>query len=198
MHRLFCKLSFFVNIKWSFYRVLAISVLPALVLGKLFDDTIEAVFDATANQVTLNLDGKLEGTRPFTPSKMSFDEVTVGARFYTNGPGAQEVRGPFQGDIAELLVYNRVLTDAETTSVRQYLNRKYGKLAEELPEELKLASAGGVPLVKAKNPPAIQMLQPGFSEPRSGAASVPPHPGHPFPRCHLLEDCKFADFLVSS
>ena len=125
--------------------------------------TIEAVFDATANQVTLNLDGKLEGTRPFTPSKMSFDEVTVGARFYTNGPGAQEVRGPFQGDIAELLVYNRVLTDAETTSVRQYLNRKYGKLAEELPEELKLASAGGVPLVKAKNPPAIQMLQPGFS-----------------------------------
>ena len=125
--------------------------------------TIEAVFDATAKQVTLCLDGKLEGTRPFAPSEMSFDEVTVGARFYTNGPEAQEVRGPFQGDIAELLVYNRVLTDAETTSVRQYLNRKYEKLAEELPGELKLAGSGGVPLVKAENPPAIQMLQPGFS-----------------------------------
>jgi undecaprenyl-diphosphatase len=36
---------FFVNIKWSFYRVLALSVLPALVLGKLFDDKIEAVFE---------------------------------------------------------------------------------------------------------------------------------------------------------
>ena len=125
--------------------------------------TIEAVFDATAKQVKLSLDGKLEGNRPFAPSEMSFDEVTVGSRFYTNGPGAQEVRGPFQGDIAELLVYNRVLTDAETTGVRQYLNRKYEKLAEDLPKELKLSASGGVPLVKAENPPAIQMLQPGFS-----------------------------------
>ena len=71
--------------------------------------TIEAEFDATAKEVKLSLDGKPEGNRPFAPSDMSFDEVTVGARFYTNGPGAQEVRGPFQGDIAELLVYNRVL-----------------------------------------------------------------------------------------
>ena len=124
--------------------------------------TIEAVFDATAKQVKLCRDGKPEGNRPFTPSDMSFDEVTVGARFYTNGPGAQEVRGPFQGDIAELLVYNRVLTDEETRSVRQYLNRKYEKLAEELPGELKLSAFGGVPLVKVENPPAIQMLQPGF------------------------------------
>ena len=36
---------FFVNIKWSFYKVLAIAVLPALILGKLFDDKIEAVFE---------------------------------------------------------------------------------------------------------------------------------------------------------
>jgi len=125
--------------------------------------TIEAVFDGTAKQATLSLDGKLEGNRPFAPSEMSFDEVTVGARFCTNGPGPQAVRGPFQGDIAELLVYNRVLTNAETKNIRQYLNKKYEKLAEELPGELKPASSGGVPLVKEENPPAIQMLQPGFS-----------------------------------
>ena len=29
---------FFINIQWTFYRVLAIAVIPALVLGKLFDD----------------------------------------------------------------------------------------------------------------------------------------------------------------
>lgn len=36
---------FFFNIQWSFYKVLAIAVVPALVLGKLFDDTIESVFE---------------------------------------------------------------------------------------------------------------------------------------------------------
>lgn len=36
---------FFINIQWSFYKVLAIAVVPALVLGKLFDDKIEAVFE---------------------------------------------------------------------------------------------------------------------------------------------------------
>ncbi len=36
---------FFINIKWMFYRVLAIAVIPALVLGKLFDELIESIFE---------------------------------------------------------------------------------------------------------------------------------------------------------
>jgi undecaprenyl-diphosphatase len=36
---------FFVETSWSFYKVLAISVIPALVLGKWFDDKIEQVFE---------------------------------------------------------------------------------------------------------------------------------------------------------
>lgn len=36
---------FFINIQWSFYWVLVIAVIPALILGKLFDDKIEAVFE---------------------------------------------------------------------------------------------------------------------------------------------------------
>ena len=36
---------FLINVSWSFYKVLAIAVIPALVLGKLFDDKIEAVFE---------------------------------------------------------------------------------------------------------------------------------------------------------
>jgi undecaprenyl-diphosphatase len=36
---------FFLETSWSFYKVLAISVIPALVLGKLFDDKIEQVFE---------------------------------------------------------------------------------------------------------------------------------------------------------
>lgn len=36
---------FFINIKWMFYRVLAIAVIPALILGKLFDELIESIFE---------------------------------------------------------------------------------------------------------------------------------------------------------
>ncbi|MDA1231381.1 MAG: ThuA domain-containing protein, partial [Planctomycetota bacterium] len=75
----------------------------------------------------------------------------------------QHMFGPFRGDIAELLVYDRVLTNDETKSVRDYLNTKHAKLAEDLPKELKLSKSGGVALVKVENPPAIQMLHPGFS-----------------------------------
>ena len=34
---------FFKNIQWTFYRTLAIAVIPALILGKLFDDKIESL-----------------------------------------------------------------------------------------------------------------------------------------------------------
>lgn len=124
---------------------------------------VETVVDPATKQIELVVDGKSEGKRPFKAKELSFDEITVGARFYTNGPGVHQVRGPFQGDLTELLVYDRVLSVDETKSVREYLNAKYKKLAEDLPRELKLATSGGVSLVKAENPPQIQMLQPGFA-----------------------------------
>ena len=125
--------------------------------------TIEVVLDSDAKQIRLVMDGRPEGSRSFVPSDLSFDELTVGARFYTNEPGAQQVRGSFHGDIAEVLVYDRVLSESEAKSVRDYLTKKYAKLAEELPRELKLSQKGSTPLAKAENPPVIQMLQPGFS-----------------------------------
>ena len=123
----------------------------------------EVAIDPAIRKVSVINNGKPEGSRDFSPSELSFEQLTVGARFYTNGPGAQEVRGPFHGDVAELLLYDRVLTETETTSVRGYLAKKYEKLAEDLPRELKLTVTGSVPLVKVENPPAVQMLQPGFS-----------------------------------
>ena len=125
--------------------------------------TIEAVIDPALKQVQLSLDGKPEGDRKFVPGAISFDEITIGARFLRNGNGAYEARGPFRGDIAELFVYDRVLTNDETKSIRAYLNKKYKKLTEQLPKELKLSNSGGLSLVKAENPAPIQMLQPGFA-----------------------------------
>lgn len=124
---------------------------------------LEMTIDPITRKVSLLRNGESEGSREFNPAELSFEELTIGARFYTNGPGAQEVRGPFHGDIAEVLVYDRVISDLEAKSVRDYLTKKYEKLADELPHELKLTVTGSVPLVKVQNPPTVQMLQPGFS-----------------------------------
>jgi putative heme-binding domain-containing protein len=91
------------------------------------------------------------------------DEITVGARYYTNGPGPQQVRGFLSGDIAELLVYSRVLRDDETERVRQYLDAKHALLKEALPATLKLAGAAGQLLERVADPPPVQMLVPGFT-----------------------------------
>ncbi len=125
--------------------------------------TFEAVVDPLSKQVRLTLDGVSEGSRPYEPSELSLEQLTIGGRYYTNGPGVQQVRGPFQGDIAELLVYDRVLSQAETESVRDYLKTKYATLAVELPKSLDLDRSAGEPLVLAENPPAVQMLVPGFT-----------------------------------
>jgi tetratricopeptide (TPR) repeat protein len=94
---------------------------------------LEAVVAPQTRTVRLFVDGKLSGERPFAPGPLRLDEVTVGARYYTNGPGPQQVRGFLQGDIAEVLIYSRTLSADEAKAVRQYLARKYARLKEALP-----------------------------------------------------------------
>lgn len=125
--------------------------------------TVETIVDAGAKNVRLVVDGKPSGTRPFTPTSLSFDALTVGARAYTNGPGAQQVRGHVKADLAEVLIYDRVLSTSESELVRKYLSTKYAKLAEELPNQLTLEQAPGIELMKPEHPPDIQMLIPGFT-----------------------------------
>lgn len=125
--------------------------------------TIETVIDAKSREVRLIMDGKPAGSRPFVPASLSVEAFTVGARAYTNGPGPQQVRGHLKGDFAEVIAYDRVLSTAESVAVRKYLQAKYAKLAEELPRELKLDPNSGIQLVKAQNPPDVQMLVPGFT-----------------------------------
>ncbi len=125
--------------------------------------TIQAVIDGETQGVRLSLDGRPEGTRPFSPSSLSFDQLTVGARYYTNGPGDQQVRGPFAGDIAEIILFDRVLTDEETIAVNDYLNSKYQKLKDELLAAVPAVQANAVPLVRVPSPSPITMLMPGFT-----------------------------------
>ena len=135
----------------------------AVPLGTLH--VIECAVDSNKKLVRLAFDGKVAGTREFTPTELIADDITIGARFPTNGPTPQGVKGFLHGDIAEVLLFNRVLTADETKSVRTYLDTKYAALKQALPRDLNLAGAAAnvEPLVTVKDVPPIQMLVPGFS-----------------------------------
>lgn len=123
---------------------------------------LEMVADAAARRIQFRMDGRLEGERSWESAELALEQLTLGARYYTNGPGAQQVRGPFQGDLAELLVFDRVVSESEAEQLRNSLRQKYAKLAADLPGTLPTNATVGVPLMPAVNPPPIQMLVPGF------------------------------------
>ncbi|MCA9062650.1 MAG: ThuA domain-containing protein [Planctomycetaceae bacterium] len=124
---------------------------------------LEVVIDAENSLISLTQDGKDQLTRPFRRRDVSLDQLTLGARYYTNGPGPQQVRSFMSGDIVELLIFDRVLSRDERSAVRRFLSDRHRELAEKLPQELQLDGTQGIELQMARNPPAIQMLIPGFA-----------------------------------
>src|SRR5262249_12249073 len=90
----------------------------------------------------------------------SLDEITVGARYYSNEPGPQRVQGFGRCDVAEVLVYERALADDEAKKVRDYLAAKYAGLKEALPPD---TDGRGELLRPVKDPPPVQVLVPGFT-----------------------------------
>ena len=81
---------------------------------------VEATIDPATKQIVLAIDGKPEGKRPFKPTEMSFDEITVGARFCNNGTGPQHMFGPFRGDIAELWAMRSTRHDVQVVQHPPY------------------------------------------------------------------------------
>lgn len=125
---------------------------------------LDVVARPQAQEVRLTVDGISEpnvGRRDFTPSPLSFDELTIGGRYFTNGPGAQQVRGFLDGDIAEILVYRRDLAPDELQAVRDYLTAKHARLKEELARAAVVTE--GKPLESIVDPPPVQMFVPGFT-----------------------------------
>ncbi|MBA3311827.1 MAG: ThuA domain-containing protein [Planctomycetaceae bacterium] len=119
------------------------------------------VFDVTISPktrlVTLFDDGEAAGTRPFEPAPLSLDELTVGARHY--GFGKIETQGWMTGDIAEILIYGRELSDDEKGRVREYLAAKHADLKLDLPGSI---TQEGIRLESIADPPPVQMFVPGF------------------------------------
>lgn len=106
------------------------------------------------------LDGKPLTARDRTDSKLRADRLTIGARFFNNA-GPAETHGSIEADFAEVLIYDRVLTDDERAKVEAYLAAKHAVLFKKklprLPPE-----HGGRRLVSVESPD-VQMLVPGFA-----------------------------------
>jgi putative heme-binding domain-containing protein len=105
------------------------------------------------------IDGKLAGHRDRTESLIHGDQFTLGARCYNNEGGPPRVQGFLTGDILEVLLYDRVLDDAERRGVEEYLASRHGLVKVAIPH----SSTSGKPLVRVADPPPLQMLVPGFT-----------------------------------
>ena len=106
-------------------------------------------------------DGSPQGTRDRGDGTIAMEELTIGARFNRYGPTPAEtpfVQQFFRGRIAEVLIFDRTLPDAELATVETYLQRKY----EPKPEAIGSVIRVGRPIVPA-DAPAVQMLVPGFA-----------------------------------
>lgn len=106
----------------------------------------------------LFFDGIKAGERERLESMIGLDQLTIGARHYSNDPSQPPfVQGFFPGDIADVVIYDRALSDADRMKVEQML-------LERTPGLHALAGgAKGHALETLSNPPIVQMLVPGFT-----------------------------------
>ncbi len=107
--------------------------------------------------VRLFVNGAPQQTRPRSLDPMQLRELVVGARIYSNQSDPPFVDCHLDGDIAEILIYNRLLDDADRRRVEQHLANKHASLRAPASD-----TVGVSPLEIVANPPEIQMLVPGF------------------------------------
>jgi putative heme-binding domain-containing protein len=124
----------------------------ALPFGKFA--TIEVVCQDGPDGVQLVVDGKPGRKRDRKKPQLRLDEICLGARFYSNTADPGHIQGFLDGDIAEVLLFDRVLSAADRTAVRAYLAKKHKGLAAAL--------EGTAPTRVVANPPPVQVLAPGF------------------------------------
>jgi putative heme-binding domain-containing protein len=113
-----------------------------------------------AGGTKLFLDGKPQGQRDRGQTELRADQIVVGARCFSNEPRPPYVQGFFDGDVAEVIVYDRVLPEKQRRAVEAYLGEKYAKLA--LPPASS-GEAGTKRLVTVPDPPPLQIFIPGFT-----------------------------------
>ena len=121
-----------------------------------------AVIGSGPDGVRFFLDGQPKNARPRDNSApMRMEEFTLGARRYSNSQERPHAQGFFAGDLAEILVFDRVLAEPERQKVELYLDGKYGALLRGLGRAP--VREGAVELITVSNPPPVQVHVPGFA-----------------------------------
>ena len=100
---------------------------------------LEVSYGNTTDTVYVN--GTNVGSRLGNANTISLQDVRIGGRYYDNGGGPYET-GYLNGDIAEVIVYEGVLTDPQRQGVEQTLTNKYFTPAS-VPEPSALALLAG-------------------------------------------------------
>jgi len=113
----------------------------------------------TSNDTALRVDSHPEGKRG-RRGDILIDEVTVGARQIDMQGAMPYAQSFWHGDVAELIVYNRLLRESELQPVEDYLREKHAGLLHRTTDP---AAPTEMPLVAVSNPPPVQMLVPGFA-----------------------------------
>jgi putative heme-binding domain-containing protein len=122
---------------------------------------LEVVIPPGPGTITTELDGAPQGCRPRQAGTLRIDELTLGARCYSNESRPVYVQGFLDGDVAEVLVYGRALGEAERRAVSGYLAAKHRGLSESIEKET--AGDGSHALRSLADPPPFQVLLPGFT-----------------------------------
>ena len=108
--------------------------------------------------VEVFLDGFKGGERDRTESQIGLDQIVIGGRLYSNDANQPpHAQGFFDGAIAEVLVYDRAVSEDERRSLEQSL------MAKTVALNALLRGAKGHALEPVKDPPVVQMLVPGFT-----------------------------------
>ncbi|MSU66784.1 MAG: c-type cytochrome [Opitutus sp.] len=119
--------------------------------------------EANADAVHLRVDGNAEGNRPRRAGTLGLGTYAVGARLYGAGGGVPRAQGFLNGGVAEIIAFDRELSEAERIRVERYLKDKYRVLlAQPSPVARSSGPAGSKALRPVVNPALVQWLAPGF------------------------------------
>ena len=79
-----------------------------------------AIRSTTSSYILYRNGSQLQSTASYSPITFNAGDFVIGQRL------SGTTNGYHNGDIAEILIYNRALTSAERLQVEDYLNKKYG------------------------------------------------------------------------
>ena len=116
------------------------------------------------------VDDIAQATRPRQPATMVIDELSLGARCYSNEPSPVHVQGFFHGDIAEVLVYGRGVSEAERKSIAGYLAAKHRGLSEAIKDVGEVEGRTRPP--HRRRPSSASDARPGVRRPRAAGFAV--------------------------